>query len=85
MAKSLSALFSSLFGPLDKKYCDIYLYMSMFFYAMGVAAVLAAVVYEVTSKSFNLVRLSSRLILTLNMFVAYLMNRLLYSMCKGSL
>lgn len=82
----MSGLLDVYFGPLDKKYCVYFLLVSMMF-LLGFSILLINEIYFCI-KNYN--RLSLKLVssgvkIMFNIFVAYFINRLLYTMCTKSL
>ncbi len=79
----MSNLMNMLYGPLPVKYC-------LYYYIMSVIMFLSFIVV-LGNLLFNLIRRKSdgTMILQLNLiitiFIGYFTNRLLYSMCAGSL
>jgi hypothetical protein len=82
----------NLFTPLDKKYCNYFYYMSVIsfviFFILFVVGIMALVGSLIKKKLFsldmlNIVMHSSSLIIST--FLAYLVNRIMYSMCIKSL
>ena len=79
----MSDLMNLLYGPLSVKYC-------LYYYIMAIILFLSFVVV-LGNLFFNLIRRKSdgtmliQLNLLVTIFVGYFTNRLLYSMCAGSL
>ena len=79
----MSDLMNTLYGPLPIKYC-------LYYYIMSIIMFLSFVVV-LGNLLFNLIRRKSdgtmliQLNLMVTIFVGYFTNRLLYSMCAGSL
>ena len=74
------------FGPLDKSSCRYFLFIAMFFFFMMVIAIISDVIWVVKNyKSLNSKSFSSAILMLFNLFIAYFVNRLLYSMCSKSL
>jgi hypothetical protein len=77
---------NSYFGPLDKESCVYFLIMSMIFFVGLIILFFNEVLYVV--KNFNKLNFrlfTSGLIILFNIFLAYFVNRLLYTMCTKSL
>ena len=73
---------NSLFGPLGKKYCNLFLIISaiaLFFVVMTVVGVLLLF----TEKKLNKVAVISGLLLSVMYIIQYVQNRILYNMCKS--
>ena len=78
--------FVSFFGPLDKKACVYFLIISVIFF-IGLIILLLNEIYYIV-KNFgrlNFRLISNGLIIIFNIFVAYFVNRLLYTMCNKTL
>ena len=74
------------FGPLDKQSCVYFLFLSMLFFAILVFAIITECVFVFKNfKSLNFRIITSGLLLLFNAFIAYFVNRLLYTMCYKSL
>jgi hypothetical protein len=72
-----------LFGPLGKRYCNYFYYLSiMFLFFFGCACLM--VIKNLFSKKKDMSFTSIYLILT-QPFLMYFINRLYYSMCVNSL
>jgi hypothetical protein len=73
---------NSLFGPLGKKYCNLFLIISaiaLFFVVMTVVGVLLLF----TDKKLNKMAVISGLLLAGVYVIQYVQNRILYNMCKS--
>ncbi len=82
----MSYLMSSFFGPLDKQSCVYFLFLSMIFFAILVFAIITELLFVIKNfKSLDFRILSSGILLLFNAFIAYFVNRLLYTMCSKSL
>ncbi len=82
----MSYLMSTFFGPLDKQSCVYFLFLSMIFFAMLVFAIITELLFVIKNfKTLNFRILSSGILLLFNAFIAYFVNRLLYTMCDKSL
>ena len=74
------------FGPLNKNACFYFYFLSAFFFFLLVITLVADLLFLVRrSKELNIRVFTSGLLLTFNVFVAYFVNRLLYSMCSKTL
>lgn len=74
------------FGPLDKRSCRYFLFIAMFFFFMMVIAIISDVIWVFKNyKSLNSKTFSGAVLMLFNLFIAYFVNRLLYSMCSKSL
>ena len=78
-----NGVMDKLFGPLDKKYCLLFYWLSVGTFFMLVLFLLLALYVGISKKlgvSFYL-----KMVWILIIYgVVYLQNRLLYSMCSGS-
>lgn len=72
--------FAALFGPLDRKYCDWFYYLSLVAFVFMVLTLLALVL-GLFSKKAKSEHLGGALYATLMYAAFYFQNRLLYSMC----
>ena len=73
------------FGPLGREYCAYFYFMSILFFVffiLSIIGVLSAVIMKGKKMDFMFILNSSMLIL--NTLLAYFVNRLLNTMCKGS-
>jgi len=76
---------NSLFGPLNEKYCNVFLFLSVFSFSMVVITLLVFLgnfVYFLNSKHHNIGMLFFILFITSGYVINYLSTRLLYNMCK---
>jgi len=74
------------FGPLDKNSCMYFLFLTMIFFAILVFTMIGEIIFIVKRyKQLNFRVFTGGLILLFNMFIAYFVNRLLYTMCSKSL
>jgi len=76
-------MFDELFGPLSGQYCAYYYYLAVICYIIAIISALGALIAGVQAKS--LTRTLELLWMTVPAFLAYFVNRLLYSMCVKSL
>jgi len=74
------------FGPLDNQSCIYFLLISMIFFAVLIFTIIAEIMFIFKRyKEINLTMITSGVLLLFNAFIAYFVNRLLYTMCKKSL
>ena len=74
------------FGPLDKQSCVYFLFLSMLFFAALIFMIFTEFLYVIRNyQKINFRVLSHGLLLLFNIFIAYFVNRLLYTMCSKSL
>jgi len=77
---------SSYFGPLDKQSCMYFLLLSMLFFALLIFTIIGEILYVIQNyKELNFRVFTSGVLLLFNSFLAYFVNRLLYTMCSKSL
>ena len=72
--------FASLFGPLDRKYCDWFYYLSMIAFIFMVLTLLALVA-GLFSKKAKSEHIGGAVYAALMYAAFYFQNRLLYTMC----
>lgn len=81
MSKSFN---ETVFGPLSKKYCMYFYYLSVLGYILFILAILSALYLFMTTKQ-SMAFLVQMLFASLGYGIFYFQNRLLYSMCNNSL
>ena len=82
----MSNFLMNYFGPLDKSACVYFMIMTVIFFLSLVILLLNEIYYIVTNfKKLNFRTISAGLIIIFNIFLAYFVNRLLYTMCTKSL
>jgi hypothetical protein len=82
----MNDLMSKLFSPLDKGACVYFLIITMIFYIMLLLTFLGEIWFAIKNyKQLNFKVVSNGVLLLFNIFIAYFVNRLLYSMCSKSL
>jgi hypothetical protein len=73
-------------GPLDKSSCIYFLFLTMIFFTMLIFAIIAEIIFAFKNfKNLNYKLVSTGIMLLFNLFIAYFVNRLLYTMCTKSL
>lgn len=78
--------FMSFFGPLDKSLCVYFLIISIIFFITLLLVLTSEVIYILQNfNRINFKMISSGIIILFNIFIAYFVNRLLYTMCNKSL
>jgi len=82
----MSDLMSLFFGPLDKSVCVYFLIISVIFF-IGLVFLLLNEVYYIIKNfgKLNFKFISNGVIILFNLFIAYFVNRVLYTMCNRSL
>jgi hypothetical protein len=74
------------FGPLSKDSCIYFFILTVFFFSILVFALVADIFYIFKNyKELNFRVFSHGAILTFNFFIAYFVNRLLYTICSKTL
>ena len=73
---------NTLFGPLDKSYCNYFYYLEVLFFGIFVFTVGMVLKTLLTQKKYDPAQLFLVMLQPLTM---YFVNRLYYSMCIGSL
>ena len=82
----MSEFMDRFFGPLSKDSCFYFLFLTMVFFALMVFALVADIFWIFKNyKYFNIRMFTGGLLMFFNLFVAYFVNRLLYTMCTKSL
>ena len=77
---------TTFFGPLDRSSCIYFRFLTIFFFAILVFALFTELLFVVKNfRQLNLRIFTSGILLLFNIFLAYFVNRLLYSMCDRSL
>ena len=78
----MNDLFELFFGPLDEKFCDYFLFLSMVGFILLATLLLSTIgvgLYKKKSFDFYL----SALAVAVGYGIFYFQNRLLYTMCKN--
>jgi hypothetical protein len=74
------------FGPLPREYCVYFYALSILFAVMFVSSLLSIGYFMVTHiKKVNTLFVVNSMLVLLNTFLAYLVNRLLHTMCVKSI
>jgi hypothetical protein len=82
----MSDFMTSYFGPLDKNSCVYFLFLTMLFFALLVFTIVGEIFFVIKNfKELNFKVFTSGVLLLFNSFIAYFVNRLLYTMCSKSL
>ena len=74
-------LMNTLFGPMDPAYCKYFYFLSVFAFFSFVTAVLTCLYAVVNRKKVG----ANMILVAIQSFFGYFVNRLLYSMCVASL
>ncbi len=82
----MSDFMTTLFGPLNKEWCNYFLFLSMLMYVLFVIAILTEIFFLFKHyKTLDFKMILNGVLLLVNAFLAYMVNRLLYTMCVKSL
>jgi len=74
------------FGPLSKQSCVYFLILSMIFFTVLVFTLLADLYFIIKNyKEMNYKFVQGGTLIGFNLFIAYFVNRLMYTMCAKSL
>jgi hypothetical protein len=77
---------SNYFGPLDSSGCLYFLIITIIFFIGLVSVFISEVLFVINNyNKLNFRMVSAGILILFNIFIAYFMNRLLYSMCVKSL
>jgi hypothetical protein len=77
---------TTLFGPLNKEWCNYFLFLSMFMYVVFVIAVFTEIFFLFRHyRTLDFKMIINGIFLLVNAFLAYMVNRLFYTMCVKSL
>ena len=75
---------NTLFGPLDRKYCDYFYLLSIMGFVLLVVLLVSSILVGITKRKgvdFYMQSIS----IALGYAIFYFQNRLLYSMCAGTM
>ena len=82
----MSDFMSNYFGPLNKDSCVYFLIISAIFFLLLVMAIVGNIFWLLKNfKQLNFRILTGAVVMLFNIFLAYFVNRLLYTMCTKSL
>jgi hypothetical protein len=82
----MSNFMNTFFGPLDKGACVYFLIICGLFFISLVIILFSEVLFAVRSfDKLNFKVISNGILILFNIFLAYFVNRLLYTMCTKSL
>jgi hypothetical protein len=77
---------ATFFGPLSKQSCLYFLILSMIFFTVLVFTLLADLYFIIKNyKAMNYKFVQGGTLIGFNLFIAYFVNRLMYTMCAKSL
>ena len=81
----MSKFMNTYFGPLSKDWCVYFLILTILFFITLVLTLIGNIVYIVKHyKSMKPIDYISGILILFNIFIAYFVNRLLYTMCTKS-
>ena len=78
---SLSQDFNSLFAPLNKKYCDLFYGISIFYFFLMISSIISLIFLFKDIKRNKFLIVNSVVIIVM-LGINYIYNRLLFNMCK---
>ncbi len=82
----MSDFMSQYFGPLDKNSCLYFLILTVIFFIGLVSVLITEILYIIQNyNKLNFRMVSAGVVILFNIFLAYFVNRLMYSMCVKSL
>lgn len=82
----MSDFINTISGPLDKNACVYFFFWTMLFFVILVVAFVAEIfVLFRNFKNITRGNILSGILMLFNIFIAYFINRLLYTMCNKSL
>ena len=82
----MSGFMSTYFGPLDKDSCIYFLFLSIVFFVILIFTIIGEIYFLIKRyNQLNFRVFTSGVLLLFNSFIAYFVNRLLYTMCSKSL
>lgn len=82
----MSDFMSNYFGPLSKDSCVYFLLIAVIFFILLVIAFFSQLFWVFKNlKNFNFRIFTGGVVMLFNIFLAYFVNRLLYTMCNKSL
>ena len=81
----MSDFMSNYFGPLEKNNCFYFLVISIIFFILLLLALFSQMFWVFNNyKQLNFKIFSGAIVMLFNLFLAYFVNRLLYTMCNNS-
>ena len=82
----MSDFMSNYFGPLSKDYCMYFYLMSIIFFVIMVLGIIGVIFAMINKpKQINVMFFINSAMLLMNSVLAYLVNRLLHTMCANSI
>lgn len=80
---SLIQSFNDLFSPMDKKYCDLFYAISVFYFLIMIMSI-GSLVFLFKDIKRNKYVIANSIIVILMLGVNYIYNRLLFNMCGAA-
>ena len=78
---SLIQDFNNLFSPMDKKYCDLFYAISVFYFLIMIVSIVSLIFLFKDVKRNKYVIINSAIVIAM-LAINYIYNRLLFNMCK---
>ena len=78
---SLTEDFNSLFAPMNKKYCDLFYGISVFYFLLMISSIISLIFLFKDIKRNKYLIVNSIVIIVM-LGINYIYNRLLFNMCK---
>ncbi len=78
---SLTQDFNSLFAPMNKKYCDLFYGISVFYFFLMISSIISLIFLFKDIKRNKFLIVNSVVIIVM-LGINYIYNRLLFNMCK---
>ena len=78
---SLTEDFNSLFAPMNKKYCDLFYGISVFYFFLMLSSIVSLIFLfkDIKRNKFLIV---NSIVIVVMLGINYIYNRLLFNMCK---
>jgi len=73
--------FNSLFAPMDKKYCDLFYGISIFYFFLMITAIVS-LIFLFNDMKRNKYLIVNSVVIVATLGINYIYNRLLFNMCK---
>ena len=82
----MSDFMSNYFGPLDKSSCVYFLIISVIFFILLLVAIFGNIFWIIKNyKNVDFKMISGGVVMMFNVYIAYFVNRLLFTICTKSL
>jgi hypothetical protein len=78
---SLTEDFNSLFAPMNKKYCDLFYGISVFYFFLMISS-LVSLIFLFKDIKRNKFLIVNSVVIIVMLGINYIYNRLLFNMCK---